>query len=236
MNKKNFNIENKVYLCCNCKKKSCLNNDEYNKHLYDSSRFIECFFSIIIKIDDEKYWYVTVIWNSEHNHEVILAEIHSTIRKLMMMMKIYNEITHQIRIEMNFNQILIHLWLDINETQSLFKCMNIYNVKNSMRSQTLSALTLIQTLFQQLQLNEWFFWYKTNEFNKIIKLFFSKINCQKILKFNNEILIMNCIYKINWYKIFLLIINEIIILNIIFYVEFIFLIDKHMKDVIFLLL
>ncbi len=47
---------------------------------------------------------------------------------------------------------------------------------------------------------------------------------------------MNCIYKINWYKIFLLIINEIIILNIIFYVEFIFLIDKHMKDVIFLLL
>ncbi len=43
-----------------------------------------------------------------------------------------------------------------------------------------------------------------------------------MLKHNSEILIMNCIYKINHYKMLLLIIIEIIVLNIFFFVEFCF--------------
>ena len=45
---------------------------------------------------------------------------------------------------------------------------------------------------------------------------------QKLLHLNIKILIINCIYKTNKYKIFLLIIIEIIVLNIIFYVDFCF--------------
>ncbi len=43
-----------------------------------------------------------------------------------------------------------------------------------------------------------------------------------MLKCNSKILIMNCIYKINHYKMSLLIIIEITALNIFFFVEFCF--------------
>ncbi len=51
-----------------------------------------------------------------------------------------------------------------------------------------------------------------------------------MLKRNSEILIMNCIYKINRYKMLLLIIIEIIALNIFFFVNFYFMIAKKTSD------
>jgi len=53
---------------------------------------------------------------------------------------------------------------------------------------------------------------------------------QKLLCLNIKILIINCIYKINKYKIFLFIIIEIIVLNIIFYVEFYFIKGKNYNN------
>jgi hypothetical protein len=47
-----------------------------------------------------------------------------------------------------------------------------------------------------------------------------------------EIILMNCIYKINKYKMLLLIIIEIIVLNIIFYAAFCFMKDKNYSDYI----
>jgi len=47
-----------------------------------------------------------------------------------------------------------------------------------------------------------------------------------MLTCNSEILIMNCIYKINCYKMSLLIIIEVIALNIFFFVEFCFMTVK----------
>ena len=49
---------------------------------------------------------------------------------------------------------------------------------------------------------------------------------QKLLRENHEILLINCIYKINKYKMLLLIIIEVISLNIIFYVNFCFMKEK----------
>ncbi len=68
----------------------------------------------------------------------------------------------------------------------------------------------------------WFWQYKKNEFNKIIKLFFNWLSCHDMLICNSKILIMNCIYKINHYKMLLLIIIKVITLNIFFFVEFCF--------------
>ncbi len=51
-----------------------------------------------------------------------------------------------------------------------------------------------------------------------------------MLKRNSEILIMNCIYKINRYKMSLLIIIEIIALNIFFFVNFCFIATKKTSD------
>ncbi len=51
-----------------------------------------------------------------------------------------------------------------------------------------------------------------------------------MLKRNSEILIMNCIYKINRYKMLLLIIIEIIALNIFFFIDFCFMTAKKISD------
>ena len=53
---------------------------------------------------------------------------------------------------------------------------------------------------------------------------------QLLLLKNFEVLIMNCIYKTNKYKMFLLIIIDVISLNIIFYVEFCFMKDENFSD------
>ncbi len=42
-----------------------------------------------------------------------------------------------------------------------------------------------------------------------------------------KIILINCIYKINKYKILLLIIIKVIVLNIIFYIAFYFIKDKN---------
>ncbi len=47
-----------------------------------------------------------------------------------------------------------------------------------------------------------------------------------------EIILMNCIYKINKYKMSLLIIIVIIILNIIFYIMFCFMKDENYSNYI----
>jgi len=53
---------------------------------------------------------------------------------------------------------------------------------------------------------------------------------QKLLYLNIKILIINCIYKINKYKMSLLIIIKIIILNIIFYVAFYFIKSENYNN------
>ena len=58
---------------------------------------------------------------------------------------------------------------------------------------------------------------------------------QQMLVQNFEILIINCIYKINKYKISLLIIIDVINLNILFYVNFYFLSNENIKNFVWVL-
>lgn len=65
---------------------------------------------------------------------------------------------------------------------------------------------------------------------KIDKLFFAKTSAQKILKFNYEVLVMNCIYKTNVYRMPLCIINEVTVMNTTFYAGFCFLSKEGYED------
>ncbi len=56
--------------------------------------------------------------------------------------------------------------------------------------------------------------------------FFLRKSSQIILKINYEVLIMNCIYKTNKYKMFLMMIFDQIALHKIFYVAFCFMTKK----------
>jgi hypothetical protein len=56
--------------------------------------------------------------------------------------------------------------------------------------------------------NDWIYSFQKNRFNQVFHFFFFKKSFQFILKINYEILIMNYIYKINKYKMFLMIILD----------------------------
>ena len=72
------------------------------------------------------------------------------------------------------------------------------------------------------------FWKKWFESNNLF--FFVKNIQQLLLKKNHEILIMNCIYKINRYHMFLFIISDQIAMIINFYVVFCFIVKKTNSD------
>ncbi len=65
---------------------------------------------------------------------------------------------------------------------------------------------------------------------KLEFLFFTSKCMQKLLRENFEILIMNCIYKINKYKMLLLIIIDVTSLNIFYYVVFCFMKGESFDD------
>lgn len=72
--------------------------------------------------------------------------------------------------------------------------------------------------------------YKPKKNLFIQQLLFAKITSQKILKLNYEALFMDCIYKINMYKIFLQIIIGVISFNTTYYIAFAFLLAKIIDD------
>ena len=72
-------------------------------------------------------------------------------------------------------------------------------------------------------------------FVTVTHLFIIKKISKKLLKINSKILIMNCIYKINRYKLSLLVIFEITALNISFYIAFVFMLHEIADDYIWVL-
>ena len=66
-----------------------------------------------------------------------------------------------------------------------------------------------------------------DQFHELTHLFFTKKNILKLLKNNSEVLLMNCIYKINKFKFSLLIIVEQIFMSSTFYAEFAFISKKQ---------
>ena len=211
-----------VYIWCNHEKKASLNLANFERHLHSDTRLMKCSFSVIDKQNKNDDWYLEVIWNKSHNHTSTLVSAHSALQRLVMTEKIQELISSLIKFEIRSTQILTHFQLDVNQENSFFTRHDVYNVKNQQRKQALDVLSSVQTLFQNLKHKFWFWQYEKNELDKIIKLFFSQSSCRDMLTCNSEILIMNCIYKINCYKMSLLIIIEVIALNIFFFVEFCF--------------
>lgn len=85
-------------------------------------------------------------------------------------------------------------------------------------------------MFEQLQRDDWFHRHELDDFNRVTKLFFSRASSQTILKINSEVLLMDCTYKVNRYKMPLLVINGVTALNTTFFVGFAFLSSERTAD------
>ena len=164
-----------------------------------------------------------------HNHESISESFHSLFRKLAMIKKIMISIDTQFKAQAIFFQIISSLKLKNDDC--IFKIKNSYNVKQVIRFKNLDFLFFMQFLLRSLKRNNWYFQYRVDErFQKMTHLIFVEKHKVKILKKNSEIMLMNCIYKINKYKLLFFVIIKHISLRTFFYVEFAFVAKKQKKN------
>ena len=107
-------------------------------------------------------------------------------------------------------------------TNAMIIFRNVYNFQTQLRRDELEFFTFIQVLIREFDRDDWVYVFEKNEKNQITNFFFTRNTCQEILKSNFEILVINCIYKINRFKMPLLVINDQTTLHIFFYVVFCF--------------
>ena len=88
-----------------------------------------------------------------------------------------------------------------------------------------------QILFKTLQRNNWFTKVVLkNKINHVKRFFFVNKHVKNIFNDNFEIVVMNCIYEINKYKMSLMIIMKHISLKTFFYIDFVFIEKKEEKN------
>jgi hypothetical protein len=244
---KKFKLEiiNKTWVICDKERKTHEIKNQVRRH--DDNKHIKCFFLIIAKLDENIQTWMYEIEYSKHNHVFNVAESHSILRRMIMIDEIKNDISRQLIVRSAFFKVLFTLRLDefANVDNSMIKSRDIYNLRAQLRRDDLRSLTLIQILIRELKKNHWTFFFQKNSQNQIIYLFFVKNISKDLLKFNFEVLMMNCMYKINkynliiyWmksklivrYKMSFFIISEQIALHINFYVVFCFISKKKMSN------
>ena len=168
-----------------------------------------------------------------HNHELTNASAHSVLCRLIVSVDIREEINCQLAIQIVSFQVLFFIRYDNSfEKDVMIFQRDVYNLVVQQRREKLNSLILIQTLVRELNEDDWIFVYQKNIKDQIIHLFFARRSSQNVLQKNHEVLIMNCIYKTNRFKLSLLMISDQTILHSIFYVVFVFLVKKKIIDYI----
>jgi hypothetical protein len=104
---------------------------------------------------------------------------------------------------------------------------DIYNIQQKIYLELLDGRPPIQALLSVLlKKHQWLFNYMTNHENQLIRLFCTQYSCLELLQQNPYVLIMDCTYKTNKYKMPLLNINGVTATSNSFYRGFVFLYNK----------
>ena len=218
----------------------CDRGSTYKPKGYDkrqsSTRQIECPFSLIAVRDaDLETWSFNII-DGHHNHEPTLGGSHAVHRKNAMTKDVKDTVVAQTRINISTKQILSGLRLDGDEENPIVKPSDIYNIRARHRQEELGPYSAVQALMLALSKEEdWYMRHTVDAHGRVTKLFFAKTSAQRILKRNHEVLLMDCTYKTNTYRMPLCIINGVTALNTTFYIGFAFLSHEMLEDYLWVL-
>ena len=114
--------------------------------------------------------------------------------------------------------IQIHSEIYRENFDNIFIFQNIYNVKIKLKYKRLNKYTFTQILFKILNRDNWFVRTFLNEnIKRMRRLFFVNKHMKFFFLKNFEIIMIDCTYKINKYKMFLMILIKHIALNIFLY-------------------
>jgi hypothetical protein len=218
--KSKLRVRRKTWIKCDREDKSKKSKNQKRRHI--SSRLIEFSFLLTAKLENENIdsWLLKMI-NKKDNHSSSLVEAHSALRRMIMTEKVVSDIFRQLTVQISTTNVIFSLRvLDMNanlDAESLnakeivnfmFKSRDIYNLKAKLRHEILRSLTSIQTLLRELKKDDWIYKFQKDDENHLTHLFFIKSCSRNLLKVNYKVLVMNCIYKTNRYKMSLLIISN----------------------------
>ncbi len=240
-------ITNKTWIICDRERKTHTSRNQSKRH--DNNKHIKCSFFIIIKLNKNIQVWMYDVKNAKHNHVFSVVDAHFAFRRMTMNEQLQNnafadqltwqakwlinedDVARQLIVKTASFRILFTLRINnSNAKKFIFKPRDIYNIKAQLRREDLESLTFIQVFMRELNRNDWMFFFQKNNHNQISHLFFFKKFSQEILKSNFEILVLDCIYKTNKYKMSLLIISEQTALHRNFYVAFCFMTRKKFDD------
>jgi MULE transposase domain len=99
---------------------------------------------------------------------------------------------------------------------------DIYNIRKELCWENRKGKQVIEALLKELQKGQYIFHYKTDSINRITHLFFTYPKSVEMLNLYPDLILLDCTYKTNRFKLFLLNIVGSTCLNTTFYIAFCF--------------
>ncbi len=183
----------------------------------------DCPFEIITDRSSELETWTIDIKCSMHNHPPTLAGVHLTHRRAAMTTDVKTQIVTQSQLNTSAHEILSSLRLGMDEENPIYKAKDIYNQRAYQRCKELGPLSPVEAFMQRLNNKKgWYIEDYADLDFRIRRLFFAETSLHKVLKLNYEVLLIDCTYKTNVYRMPLCIITGVTPLNTTYYVGFAF--------------
>ena len=222
-------IMKKVWIICDRGRQP--HNSTGRQRRHTSTRHTGCPFKITASVEEgtAEPWYPEIL-NETHNHASTEASAHPVLRR-MAMSSTRDEVTRQLAIQTAPAQILSAIrFNDPNAENAMVSRRNIYNLAAEQRRQELGPLTPIQALVRELDGVDWISEHRKDYRDQITHLFFVRRSQQFLLRKNHKVLVLDCTYKTNRFKLPLAVMSGQTALHTTFYVAFAFIAKEKTDD------
>jgi hypothetical protein len=188
------------------------------------TRLIGCLFSIRGAVKDNIWTFK--IRNPEHNHSPSIYPIAHPIHR-----RLPNELITQVKTMSASGTAPREIMTTLQQTSGHPVCnRDVFNIRQKLRLEGLGGKTPIESLIALLSENNWTSEYYTDSIERITHLFFAHPRSIELLQQYPEVLLLDCTYKTNKFKMPLLNIVETTCLGKNFYVAFAFLVKEEEED------
>ena len=194
--------------------------DENGGKRNTTSRKTNCLFDAIAILEEEGWSYR--LRNGDHNHDPTLAGAYPAHRKIARTEDVLDQIANHAQTGAPPQQTLTHLRLGQNPENPLIKNRDVYNKRQRIQERNLDGLTPIRALMRTLfDTESWFVRYYPH-LGPVERLFFAGRLSERISKISWDVILLDCTYKTNHYRMPLCVISGVTGLNTSFYIGFAF--------------
>jgi hypothetical protein len=190
--------------------------NETNRLRDTASRLTNCPFRVRCSLKDG-LWIHKVI-NPSHNHEASSAVAHPILRRVPL--QIQEQVENQSMAGTKPREVISSIR---QATDHPILSQDVYNIKKKLRRKNLAGRTPMESLISILKNGDFAFDYKTDRVGRVTCLFFAHPQSTELLNCFPEMLLLDCTYKSNRFKLLLLNVVGSTCLNTTFHVAFAFL-------------